>query len=77
MDDGNDGGAATAEESLVRRLPAREASRNSDAVVQRDNVVPNINMDVRMDGGAATAEESLVRRLPAREASRNADAVVQ
>ena len=29
----------------VRNLPAREASCNGDAVVRRDNVVPNINMD--------------------------------
>ena len=33
MDVGIDSGAATAEESLVRRLPAREASRNGDAVI--------------------------------------------
>ena len=45
-------------------------------MVRQDNVILNINMDVRMDGGAATAEESLVRRLPAQEASRNGDAVV-
>ena len=72
-----DGGAATAKESLVQRLPAQEASRNGNAVVRQDNVVPNINMDVGMDGGAATAEESLVWRLPAREASRNGDGVVR
>ncbi|SLM36387.1 hypothetical protein LPUS_05931 [Lasallia pustulata] len=66
-----DGAAATAEESLVQRLPAREASRDGDAVVQRDNVVPNINMD----GG--TTGTPAVCNLPAREASRNGDAVVQ
>ncbi|SLM34689.1 gag polymerase env [Lasallia pustulata] len=55
----DDGGAATAEESTVRRLPAREASRNGDAVVQRDNVVLNINMDSGTTGTPA------VRNLPA------------
>ena len=29
-----DGGAATAKESLVQRLPAQEASRNGDSVIQ-------------------------------------------
>ena len=60
-----DGGAVTVEESLVRHLPAQEASLNSDAVVRQDNIVPNINMDVRTNSGAATAEESSVQRLPA------------
>ena len=46
MDVGMDGSAATIGESLVWRLPAGEASRNSDGAVQRDNVVPKINMDV-------------------------------
>ncbi|SLM36316.1 gag-pol polyprotein [Lasallia pustulata] len=45
--------------------------------VQQEDVVPNINMDVRMDGGAATTEESSVPRLPAQEASRNGDGMVQ
>ena len=49
----------------VCNLPAREASRNGDAVVRRDNVVPNINMD----GG--TTGTPAVRNLHAREASRD------
>ena len=76
MDVRMDGSTATAEESSVWRLPAREASRNGDGVVQQDNVVPNTNMDVRMDGGTATMEESSVQRLPAQEASCNGDGVV-
>ena len=60
-----DSSAATAEESLAQRLPAREASRNGDGAVQQDNVVPNMNMDVGMDGGAATVEESSAQRLTA------------
>ena len=48
MDVGIDGG--TTGTSAVCNLPAREASRNGDGAVQQDNVVPNINMDVRMDG---------------------------
>ncbi|SLM36752.1 hypothetical protein LPUS_06421 [Lasallia pustulata] len=63
MDVGMDGGAATAEESSVWRLPAQEASHNGDAVVRRDNVVPNINMD----GG--TTGTPAVRNLHAQEAS--------
>ena len=34
----------------VCNLYAREASRDGDAVVQQDNVVPNINMDVGRPG---------------------------
>ena len=34
----------------VRNLHAQEASRDGDAVVQQDNVVPNINMDVGRPG---------------------------
>ena len=34
----------------VHNLHAREASRDGDAVVQQDNVVSNINMDVRRPG---------------------------
>ncbi|KAA6406670.1 MAG: Transposon Tf2-1 poly [Lasallia pustulata] len=55
----------------VRNLSAQEASRNGDAAVRRDNVVPNINMD----GG--TTGTPAVRNLSAREASRNGDAAVQ
>ncbi|KAA6407317.1 MAG: Concanavalin A-like lectin glucanase [Lasallia pustulata] len=55
----------------VRNLSAREASRNGDAAVRRDNVVPNINMD----GG--TTGTPAVRNLSAREASRNGDAAVR
>ncbi|KAA6409288.1 MAG: hypothetical protein FRX48_06841 [Lasallia pustulata] len=49
----------------VRNLYAREASCDGDAMVQRDNVVPNINMDGGMTGTPA------VRNLHAREASRD------
>ncbi|SLM35417.1 gag polymerase env [Lasallia pustulata] len=66
-----DGGAATAEESLVRRLPAQEASRNGDSVVRQDNIVPNINMDSGTTGTPA------VCNLPAREASCNGDGMVR
>ena len=69
-----DGGVATAEASLVQHLPAQEASRDGDSIVQQDNIVPNINIDVGMDGGAT--EAPLVRRLPAWEASRDGDGVV-
>ena len=34
----------------VCNLYAREASRDGDAVVQRDNVVPNINKDIGRPG---------------------------
>ena len=59
MDSGTTGTPA------VRNLPAREASRNSDAVVRQDNVIPNINMD----GG--TTGTPAVRNLHAQEASRD------
>ena len=51
----------------VCNLPAQEASRNGDGVVQQDNVIPNINMDVGMDGG--TTGTPAVCNLHAREAS--------
>ena len=57
-----DGSAATTEASLMRCLPAREASCDGDGVVQQENVVPNINMDIGMDSGAT--EAPLVWRLP-------------
>ena len=63
--------ATTAEESLVRRLPAQEASRNGDSVVRQDNIVPNINMDSGTTGTPA------VCNLPAREASCNGDGMVR
>ncbi|SLM35211.1 gag polymerase env [Lasallia pustulata] len=66
-----DSGAATAEESLVRHLPAQEASCNGDGVVQQDNIVPNINIDSGTTGTPA------VCNLYAREASRNGDGVVR
>ena len=62
-----DGGAATTEESSVRRLPARKASCNGDGVVRRDNVVPDINMDVGIDGGMTGTPA--VCNLHARKAS--------
>ena len=55
----------------VHNLSAREASRNGDAVVQQDNVIPNINMDGGTTGTPAVCD------LYAREASRDGDAVVQ
>ena len=55
----------------VRNLPAREASCDGDAVVQQDNVVPNINID----GG--TTGTPAVHNLPVLEASHDDDAVVQ
>ena len=61
MDIGVDGSATEA--PLVWRLPAQEASRDSDDVVQQDNVVPNINMNVRIHCSAT--EAPLVQRLPA------------
>ena len=70
MDVGMDGSAVTAEEPMVRRLPARKASRNSDAVVRQDYIILNVNIE----GG--TTGIPAVCNLPAREASHNDDAVV-
>ncbi|SLM33889.1 hypothetical protein LPUS_02489 [Lasallia pustulata] len=64
-----DSGAATVEESSVRRIPAREASRNGDGVVQQDNVVPHIHMDVGIDG--STTGRPVVCNLHTQEASRD------
>ena len=68
-----DGGATEA--PLVQYLPAQEASRDGDGVVQQDNVIPNINTDVGMDSGIT--ETPSVQRLPAREVSCDGDGVVQ
>ncbi|KAA6412413.1 MAG: hypothetical protein FRX48_03403 [Lasallia pustulata] len=55
----------------VRNLYAQEASCNGDAVVRRDNVIPNINMDGGTTGTPAACN------LYAQKASRNGDAVVR
>ena len=73
MDVGMDGGATEA--PLVRRLPAREASRVGGDLVRRDNVVPDTNIDVGIDGGATEALS--VQCLPAQEASRVGGDLVQ
>ena len=56
-------------------LPAQEASRDDGSSVQRDNVVPDTNMDIKMDGG--TTGTPAVRYLPAREASRDDGSLVR
>ena len=59
-----DGSIATGA-PLVRHLPAQEASRDNNGVVQQGNVVPNTRMVIDMeDSGVATGVPS-VRRLPA------------
>ena len=53
--------------TLQPRRPVRQ--------VRQENIVPNINIDVRMDGG--TTGTPAICNLHAREASRNGDAVVR
>ncbi|SLM35629.1 gag polymerase env protein [Lasallia pustulata] len=43
----------------VRDLYAREASRDGDAVVRRDNVIPDINMDVGRPGHPEAQHRSI------------------
>ena len=43
----------------VCNLHAREASRDGDAVVRQDNVVPDINMDVRRPGHPEAQHRSI------------------